>query len=173
MNRAEKEAVVAELTETFRANNFVYLADTTGLTANATNQLRRQLTENGVTMRVAKNTLVKLAMENSGKDFGDLLGTLKGTSAVMVSENLKAPAVTLKKFRAGTDKPLLKGAFIDSGIFIGDNQLDTLTNLKSKEDLVGEIIGLLQSPAKNVISALQSSGHKLAGLVKTLQEKNA
>lgn len=173
MNRTEKEAVVAELTETFRNNNFVYLADTTGLTANATNQLRRMLFENGVSMRVVKNTLVKLAMENSGKDFGDLVGQLKGTSAVLVSENLKAPAVSLKKFRANGDKPVLKGAFIDNGIFIGDNQLDALVNLKSKEDLIGDVIALLQSPARNVISALQSSGHKLAGIVKTLQEKNA
>lgn len=172
MNKAEKHELVAELTATFNNNSFVYLTDTNGLSANATNKFRRLLFENGVTMRMAKNTLIRRAMENSDKDFGNLTEVLKGTSCILVSESQKAPAEVLKKFRANSDVPLLKGAWIDSAVFIGDDQLNALVTLKSKEDLVGEIIGLLQSPAKNVISALQSNaGQKIAGLVKTLSER--
>lgn len=172
MNRTQKHEVVAELTETFKNNNVVYLADTTGLSANDTNKFRRMLFQNGVTMRMAKNTLVSIAMEQSGKDFGDLKSVLAGTTCVLVAENMKAPATTIKAFRDKGDKPLLKGAWIDSSVFIGDNLLNDLVNLKSKEDLIGEVIGLLQSPAKNVISALQSNaGQKIAGLVKTLSER--
>jgi large subunit ribosomal protein L10 len=111
-------------------------------------------------------------MEQSDKDFGDLSTVLKGTTCVMVAENVKAPAKTIKHFREKSDKPLLIGAWIDSSVFIGDDQLDALVNLKRKEDLIGDIINLLQSPAKNVISALQSNGgQKIAGLVKTLSER--
>lgn len=172
MNKTEKANIVAELVETFNNNSFVYLADTDGLTAKNTNEFRRLLFENGITMRMVKNTLVKIAMEQSDKDFGDLTSVLKGTTCVMVAENVKAPAKTIKQFREKSDKPLLKGAWIDSSVFIGDDQLDALVNLKSKEDLIGDIINLLQSPAKNVISALQSNGgQKIAGLVKTLSER--
>jgi large subunit ribosomal protein L10 len=171
MNKQDKATQVAELTEAFRSHDFIYLADASGLSANDTNNLRRQFFENGVTMKVAKNTLVALAMEASGKDFGSLRTSLKGATAILISENMKAPAVTMHKFRQKSDKPVLKGAFIDNGLFIGDDQLKALTELKSKEDLVGEVIGLLQSPARNVISALQSAGGKLAGVVKTLSER--
>ncbi|MBL7812968.1 MAG: 50S ribosomal protein L10 [Bacteroidetes bacterium] len=174
MNRTEKEAVVAELTETLRNNNFVYLADTTGLSANDTNAFRRMLFNNGVTMRMAKNTLIERAMDGSGKDFGDLKAALAGTSCLLVSENQKAPAQSIKAFREKSDKPLLKGAWIDNSVFVGDNQLAALVDLKSKEDLIGDVIALLQSPARNVISALQANaGQKLAGLVKTLSERDA
>lgn len=173
MNKTEKEAVVAELAGTFRDNNFVYLADTNGLSANQTNSFRRILFESGVSMRMVKNTLIKRAMEDSGKDFSEILGLMKGTTCVLVSENQKAPAAAIKKFRNKGDKPVLKGAWIESSVFIGDDQLEALTNLKSKEDLIGEVIGLLQSPARNVISALQSNaGQKVAGLVKALSERN-
>jgi len=172
MNRTEKEAIVAEMVDTFNSNNFVYLADTTGLSANKTNEFRRLLTESGVEMRMVKNTLVKIAMDQSDKDFGDLTSVLKGTTCVMYSENQKAPAIAIKTFRKKGDLPLLKGAWIDNSVFIGDNQLSALETLKSKEDLVGDIIALLQSPAKNVIGALQSNaGQKVAGLVKALSER--
>lgn len=173
MNKNDKAAVVAELTETFKNNNFVYLADTTGLTANETNALRRMLFAKGVSMRMVKNTLLRIAMEESGKDFGALKDrSMKGQTCVLTSEVQKAPAESLKQFRGGKDKPLLKGAWIDNAVFMGDDQLATLVNLKTKEDLVGEIIGLLQSPIKNVIGGLQSSGpQKIAGLVKALEEK--
>lgn len=173
MNKTEKQAVVAELTTALKNSNIVYLADTTGLSANQTNKFRRILFDSGVTMKMAKNTLIKRAMQDSGKDFGDFVGLLTGTSCILMSENQKAPAKAIKKFRDKKEIPLLKGAWIDSSVFIGDNQLDALTNLKSKEDLIGEVIGLLQSPAKNVISALQSNaGQKVAGLVKALSERN-
>lgn len=173
MNKIEKQSVVAELTDTLKESNFVYLADTDGLTANQTNQFRRILFENGVSMRMVKNTLVRRAMEDSGKDFGDMLGILKGTTCVLVAENMKAPAIAIKKFRDKGEKPKLKGAWIENSVYIGDDQLEALRTLKSKEDLIGEVIGLLQSPAKNVISALQSNaGQKVAGLVKALSERN-
>ncbi|MBS3913108.1 MAG: 50S ribosomal protein L10 [Bacteroidetes bacterium] len=173
MNKTEKQAVVAELTETLKASNFVYLADTTGLSANQTNKFRRLLFDSGVSMKMAKNTLIKRAMQDSGKDFAELMDILSGTSCLLISENQKAPAHVIKKFREKSERPVLKGAWIESSVFVGDNQLDALANLKSKEDLIGEVIGLLQSPARNVISALQSNaGQKVAGLVKALSEKN-
>jgi large subunit ribosomal protein L10 len=173
MNRTEKAAVVAELTETFKNNNFVYLADTTGLTANQTNAFRRLLFDQGIEMRMVKNTLLRIAMEDSGKDFGALKDrSMKGQTCVLVSDVQKAPAESLKKFRGGSEKPLLKGAWIDNAVFVGDDQLATLVKLKTKEDLVGEIIGLLQSPIKNVIGGLQASGpQKIGGLIKALEER--
>jgi large subunit ribosomal protein L10 len=173
MNRSEKEAVVAELTSAFSDSNIVYLADTTGLSANQTNKFRRILFEGGVSMKMAKNTLIKRAMIDSGKDFGGILDLLTGTSCILTAENQKAPASAIKKFRDKGTKPVLKGAWIDQSVYIGDDQLDSLANLRSKEDLIGDVISLLQSPAKNVISALQSNaGQKVAGLVKALSEKN-
>ncbi|MEN9317585.1 MAG: hypothetical protein RL712_155 [Bacteroidota bacterium] len=173
MNKADKLTVVAELTETFKSNNFVYLADTTGLSANDTNKLRRMLFERGVSMRMVKNTLLRIAMEESGKDFGALKDALKGTTCVMTAEAQKAPAESIKDFRGATQSVVLKGAWIDNAVFLGDDQLATLVKLKTKEDVIGEIIGLLQSPIKNVIGGLQASGpQKIGGLIKALEERN-
>jgi large subunit ribosomal protein L10 len=122
-------------------------------------------------MQVAKNTLIRKAMEASEGDYSEIFDVLKGSSSILFSKTANAPAKLIKQLRKTGDKPLLKAAYIDSAVFIGDNQLDALVNLKSKEQLVGDIIGLLQSPAKNVISGLQSGGNKLAGIVKTLQER--
>jgi len=172
MKRENKNAVIAELTEKFKEANNLYIADTSSIGAVDTNIFRRELYKNGITMLVAKNTLILKAMRNSGKDFGELEGTLKGTSALLFSENMKAPAQAILKFRKKGDKPALKGAYIDSAIFIGDNQLEALTQLKSKEELIGDVIGLLQLPIQSVVSALQSGGGTIAGIVKTLSEKN-
>ncbi len=172
MNREEKNAAIAALTEKLQSSNNLYIADTSNIGAIDTNNLRRELFKNGIEMLVAKNTLILKAMRNSGKDFGELEGALKGTSALMFCENAKAPAQAILKFRKKGDKPKLKGAYIDSAVFIGDDQLLALSTLKSKEDLIGDIVGLLQSPARNVISALQSGGGKIAGIVKTLSERN-
>jgi large subunit ribosomal protein L10 len=172
MNREEKNAAIAELTEKFKNANCLYIADTSSIGAIDTNNFRRELFKNDIEMLVAKNTLILKAMRNSGKEFGELEGTLKGTSALLFSANFKAPAQAILKFRKKGTKPALKGAYVDSAVFIGDDQLIALSNLKSKEDLIGEIMGLLQSPAKNVISALQSGGGKIAGIVKTLSERN-
>ena len=122
-------------------------------------------------MAVVKNTLLSKAMEASDKDFGDLPKTLVGNTSVMYSETGNAPAKVIKLFRKKSDRPLLKGAFIEEAIYIGDDQLDALVNIKSREELIGDIVGLLQSPAKNVISALKSGGGIIAGLVKTLSER--
>jgi len=129
------------------------------------------LFKNGITLEVAKNTLIKKAFEKSGRDFGSLTDTLKGNSAIMFCEDMKAPAKAIKEFRKKGTIPTLKGACIDTDVFIGDNQLEALIALKSKNELIGEIIGLLQSPAQNVISALQSGGSTIAGVVKTLSER--
>jgi len=122
-------------------------------------------------LNVVKNTLLAKAMESSEKDFGELANVLKGNTSLMVAEVGNAPAKVIKEFRKKSDRPLLKGAFIEEAIYIGDEQLDKLVEIKSKEELIGDIIGLLQSPAKNVISALQSGGGTLHGILKTLGEK--
>ena len=172
MNREEKNAAIAVLTEKLKSTNVLYIADTSSIGAIDTNNFRRELFNNGIEMLVAKNTLILKAMRNSGKEFGELEGALKGTSALLFSENMKAPAQSILKFRKKGTKPSLKGAYIDSAVYLGDEQLLALSTLKSKEDLLGDIVGLLQSPARNVISALQSGGGKLAGIVKTLSERN-
>lgn len=174
MTREEKNQVIEELSATLKEKNVVYLTDTSGLTVEATNNLRRACFEKNIQLRVVKNTLLKKAMERSEKDFSPLFASLKGTTAVMVTEVGNVPAKLIKEFRMKNEKPLLKGAFIDSDCYVGEEYLDTLATLKSREELIGDIIGLLQSPAKNVISALKgSAGQKIAGLVKALEERAA
>ncbi len=171
MTREEKSQVIETLTAQLSDNANIYLADISGLDAGNTTNLRRACFKAGVQLAVVKNTLLKKAMESSDKDFGELTGILKGNTSLMFSETGNAPAKVIKEFRRKSDKPLLKGAFIQESIYVGDDQLDNLVNLKSKDELIGEIIGLLQSPAKNVISALKSGGNTIAGLVKTLSER--
>ncbi|MFN4762777.1 50S ribosomal protein L10 [Gillisia sp. Q332] len=171
MTREEKSLVIEDLTAQLSNNSIIYLADISGLNALSTSNLRRACFKANVKLAVVKNTLLAKAMEASDKEFGELPDVLKGNTSIMMSEVGNAPAKIIKEFRKKSDKPLLKGAFIAEAIYVGDDYLDTLVNIKSKEELVGEIIGLLQSPAKNVISALKSSGGKLAGILKTLSEK--
>jgi len=171
MNKEEKYDLVLALTEQMKEFGNFYITDTSNLTVAKVNDIRRQCFENEITMQVTKNSLIKKAMDNIEGDFAPLYDVLKGSSSILFSKSATAPAKLIKKLRKKGDKPVLKAAYIDASLFIGDNQLDTLVNLKSKEQLVGEIIGLLQSPAKNVISALQSGGNILAGVVKTLQER--
>ena len=171
MTREEKSQVIETLTAQLSDNANIYLADISGLDAGNTSNLRRACFKAGVQLAVVKNTLLKKAMESSDKDFGELTNILKGNTSLMISETGNAPAKVIKEFRKKSDKPLLKGAYIQESIYVGDNQLDSLVELKSKDELIGEIIGLLQSPAKNVVSALKSSGGKLAGIVKPLSER--
>jgi len=171
MTREEKAQVIDNLTETLAQSNIIYLADISGLNALATSNLRRACFKANVKLAVVKNTLLSKAMEKSDKDFGELPSTLNGNTSLMLSEVSNSPAKIIKDFRKKTLIPLLKGAYIDEAIFIGDDQLETLVSIKSKEQLIGEIIGLLQSPAKNVISALQSGSNKLTGILKTLSDK--
>ena len=171
MTREEKSQVIEDLTAQLADSAHIYLADISGLNAETTSRLRRACFKANVKLAVVKNTLLAKAMESSEKDFGDLPTTLKGNTSIMLSETGNAPAKVIKEFRKKSDKPLLKGAFIEEAIYIGDEQLDALVDIKSREELIGEIVGLLQSPAKNVISALKSGGSTIAGLVKTLQER--
>ena len=171
MTREEKATVIEDLTAQLAENANIYLADISGLDATATSNLRRACFKANIKLAVVKNTLLAKAMEASDKEFGELPGVLKGNTSMMFSETGNAPAKLIKDFRKKSDKPLLKGAFIAEAIFIGDETLDMLVSIKSKEEVIGDIIGLLQSPAKNVISGLKSGGGKLAGILKTLSEK--
>ena len=171
MTREEKSQVIKDLTVDLGNNSNFYLADISGLNAVNTSNLRRACFKANVQLAVVKNTLLEKAMEASDKDYGDLASVLKGNTSIMYSETGNAPAKIIKEFRKKSDKPLLKGAFIEQATYLGDDQLDMLVSIKSREELLGDIIGLLQSPAKNVVSALKSSGGKLAGILKTLSEK--
>lgn len=171
MTREEKSVVIEQLTAQLADNANIYLADISGLNAMDTSNLRRACFKAGVSLSVVKNTLLAKAMESSDKDFGELSEVLKGNTSLMFSETGNAPAKVIKEFRKKSERPLLKGAFIEEAIYVGDDQLDALVDIKSREELIGDIIGLLQSPAKNVVSALKSSGGTLAGIVKTLSEK--
>ena len=171
MTKEQKSLVIENLTAQLAENNVIYLTDLTGLNAEQTSALRRACFKANIKLAVVKNTLLAKAMEASDKDFGELPNVLKGNTSLMYAEVGNAPAKLIKEFRKKSEKPVLKGAYIDSAVFIGDNQLDALSAIKSKDEVIGEIITLLQSPAKNVISALKSGGGKLAGIIKTLSEK--
>jgi large subunit ribosomal protein L10 len=171
MTREEKSQVIENLTAQLSENPIIYLADISGLDAGNTSNLRRACFKAGVKLAVVKNTLLSKAMDASDKEFGELSGTLTGNTSIMFSETGNAPAKVIKEFRKKSDRPVLKGAFIEEAIYVGDDQLDNLVNIKSREELIGDIIGLLQSPAKNVISALKSGGGTIAGIVKTLSER--
>ncbi|MFI2743831.1 50S ribosomal protein L10 [Zhouia sp. PK063] len=171
MTREEKSTVIQDLTAQLADSTNIYLADISGLDAQTTSNLRRACFKANITLAVVKNTLLAKAMEASDKDFGELPSVLKGNTSLMFSEVGNAPAKLIKDFRKKSEKPLLKGAYIEEAVYLGDNQLDALVSIKSKEEVIGDIITLLQSPAKNVISGLKSSGGKLAGILKTLSEK--
>ena len=173
MNKEEKVIAVEELKGQLADYKSIYLTDIAGLNALETSKLRRECFNSNVKLSVVKNTFLERAMSESENDFGELKELLKGNTTIMLSTIGNSPAKVIKKFRKDGDKPILKGAFVDEAIYIGDEHIDALFNLKSKEEVIGEIITLLQSPAKNVISALKSSSGKIAGLVKTLSEKPA
>ncbi len=171
MTRQEKASVIEDLTTQLADSSTIYLADISGLDASTTSALRRACFKANIKLAVVKNTLLEKAMEASEKEFGELPSTLKGNTSLMFADTANAPAKLIKNFRKKSDRPFLKGAFIEEAIYIGDENLDALVSIKSKEEMIGEIIGLLQSPAKNVISGLKSGGGKLAGILKTLSEK--
>lgn len=172
MNKEEKSKIIDNLTEKISSASVFYLADTSELTAEQTSSLRRRCFKGEVSLEVVKNSLVKKALERiEGQDMSPFYDLLKGQTSLMISEKGNEPAKIIKEFRKKNDKPILKGAFVEEAIFVGDDQLDVLVSLKSKEELIGDIIGLLQSPATNVLSALQSGGNTIAGLVKTLGER--
>lgn len=172
MNKDNKAQYIEDLAVELTQANIFYLADTADLSVETINQLRRRCFQQGITLRVVKNTLLAKAMERvEGRNYDNLASVLSGPTAIIFSEVGNAPAKLIKEFRKKNAKPLLKGAYIEEAIFIGDNQLDTLEAIKSREELIGDIIGLLQSPAKNVISGLTGGGSKIAGILKTLGER--
>lgn len=174
MRREEKNAVIDRLAEQINEYPHFYLADTSELNASDTSNLRRKCFEKDIKLVVVKNTLLKKALEKSEKaDFSQLFDTLKGSTSVMFTETGNIPAKLIKDFRKTSVKPVLKAAFVEESFYIGDTQLEVLATLKSKNELIADIIALLQSPAKTVVSQLQSGGNTLAGVVKTLSEREA
>ena len=171
MTKEEKINMINTIKSELDKSANIYLTDCSGLNADSTSKLRRACFKSNVKLSVVKNTLLLKAMEEVEKDFGDLKSVLKGNTALMYSDVGNAPAKVIKNFRKKSERPILKGAMIEEDIYIGDDQLETLFSIKSKEELIGDIIMLLQSPAKNVISALSSSGGKLSGILQTLSNK--
>lgn len=175
MNRSEKATAIEELKVKFAENDFFYLTDSSTLTVEQVNKLRGLCFDMGIEMRVVKNTLAVKALEQAEDDKGyaPIIEEMKGPTTIMFTETSNSPAKVIKEFRKNFERPILKAAYIDSDVYIGDDELETLVNLKSKEELIGEVIGLLQSPMSNLLSALQSGGNTISGLLKTLEEKGA
>jgi large subunit ribosomal protein L10 len=171
MRREEKNTIINSLAEKLKEYSHFYLTDTAELNAADTSDLRRKCFENDIKLIVVKNTLLKRALEQSGLDFDELYPVLKGTTSIMFTNAGNSPAKLIRDFRRKHDKPVLKGAYVQESVYLGDNMLDALVSLKTKHELIGDIILLLQSPAKNVISALQSGGNKIHGVLETLSKK--
>ena len=174
MTREEKNKFIDELAVKISSGSVFYLGDTSELTVENTNKLRRSCFKSNIQLQVVKNALLLKAFERiEGVDYSEMYDVLRGPTSLMISEVGNAPAKLIKDFRKKHEKPILKGAFIDSAIYLGDDKLEMLASLKSKEELIGDVIALLQSPAKNVISALKSGGQTIAGLLKTLEERQS
>lgn len=171
MTREEKALAIEQLKEKLASSPTIYLTDISGLDATATAELRSACFKANISLTVVKNTLLRKAMEASDKDFGELTTILKGETSMMIAETGNGPAKLIKNFRKKSPKPVLKGAFVEESVYIGDNLLDSLVSIRSKDELIADVIALLQSPAKNVISGLKSGGGKLAGILQTLSEK--
>ncbi len=172
MKREEKALIVSSLSEKLQQYPHYYLTDISGLDAEKTAELRKKCFETGIALVVVKNTLFRRALESNNINDTEIVSILKGQSAVMFTNVGNAPAKLIKEFRkTGSEKPLLKAAWVEECVYVGEHNLTALENIKSRDELIGDIVALLQSPAKNVISALQSSGHKVSGIVKTLSER--
>ena len=172
MKQEEKSLIIDAIAKDLADYPHVYITDMGGFTVETVNQLRRLCYRRNIKLKVVKNTLLKRAMDQSSVDYSEIYPALKGVSSIMLSETGNAPAKLIKEFRTKLrNKPLVKAAFIEECTYFGDEQLDYLCAIKSREELIGDLVGLLQSPARNVISALQSAGGKLAGIVKTLSER--
>jgi large subunit ribosomal protein L10 len=171
MRREEKIAIIDSLTEKLKEYSHFYLTDTAQLNAADTSDLRRKCFEKDIKLIVVKNTLLKRALDNTTGDFEELYPVLKGTTSIMLTKTGNSPAKLIKEFRRKHDKPILKGAYVQESVYVGDSMLDSLVSVKTKHELIGDIIMMLQSPAKNVISALQSGGNTLHGVLETLSKK--
>jgi len=171
MRKEDKQQIIDSIAQLLTDNSNFYLTDISALNAEDTSDLRRLCFKNGIKMQVVKNTFLRKAMEKVDRQYDELYDTLKGNTSIMLAEAGNVPAKLIKEFRKKKDRPILKSAFIEETIYIGDEYLDFLTSIKSKNELIADVVALLQSPAKNVISALQSGGGKLSGILKTLSEK--
>jgi large subunit ribosomal protein L10 len=171
MKKEDKDTIINSLVEKITENKNFYLADTSELNAADTSLLRRKCFEKDIKLEVVKNTLLRKALERVEGNFEEIYGTLNFPTSIMFCETGNGPAKLIKEFRKTSKKPVLKAAYVEESIYVGENQLEALVNIKSKFELIGDVIGLLQSPSKNVISALQSGGNKLSGIVKTLSER--
>jgi large subunit ribosomal protein L10 len=171
MRREEKNAIIDSLTDRIKEYSHFYLTDTAQLNAADTSELRRKCFDNDIKLIVVKNTLLHRALEQSEGNFEELYPVLKGTTSIMFSQSGNTPAKIIREFRLKHDKPVLKGAYVQESVYLGDNMLDALVAVKTREELIGDLILLLQSPAKNVISALQSGGNKIHGVLETLSKK--
>ena len=173
MTRSEKAAAIDVLKDKFAEHEFFYLTDSSTLTVEQVNKLRGMCHEKNVELRVVKNTLAVKALQEAeeGKGYDALIEHMKGPTAIMFTKSSNAPAKIIKEFRKDFERPVLKAAYIDSDVFVGDDALEALVQLKSKEELIGDVILLLQSPIKTVVSSLQSGGNTIAGLVKALEER--
>lgn len=172
MKREEKDIIVNNLVDQLKESSHFYLTDASELNAETTSLLRRKCFESDIKMVVVKNTLLKRALDKSEQEVDELYDVLKGSTAIMFTETGNAPAKVIQEFRKKFEKPLIKAAFVEESIYIGDDQLEALVNVKSKEELLGDLIGLLQSPMKTVISQLQSGGNTLTGVLETLSNKS-
>ncbi len=173
MKRSDKIEVIEQLTNEINSYNHFYIADISGLNAEVTSNLRRLCNKREVKLVVVKNKLLRKALENSTKDTAELYDVLKDNTSVLFSNTGNVPAKLIKEFAKKNKRPIFKAAFVEECAYIGENQLDALIDIKSKEELIGGIISLLQSPIKNVVSALQSGGQTIVGVLKTLEERNA
>ncbi len=173
MTRQEKDEIVKSLSAKLNDNSIFYLADISELDAESSTKLRKLAFKREVSVNVVKNTLLKKALEAAEGSYEEFYEVLKGNTSIMFAEVGNAPAKLIKDFRKNNDKPILKGAYIEEAVFIGDDKMETLASLKSKEEVIADIIAILQSPAKNVVSALQSGGNTISGLVKALGERDA
>jgi len=171
MRKEQKHEVVQALTEQIKSFGNFYITDTADLTVEKVNTIRRKCFESGIQVKVAKNTLIKKALQEAGIESEELFSVLKGSSTLMFSETGNAPAKLIEKIRKEQKKPVLKAAYIEEAIFVGDDQLKALTQLKSKNELIADVVALLQAPTMNVLSALQSGGNTITGLVKALEER--
>jgi large subunit ribosomal protein L10 len=171
MNKKEKNQLIDVLNKMLEENKNFYLADISGLTAEQSSSLRRMCFKQNVSIQVVKNTLLKKAFDKNTTNFDQLDDVLKGNTSLMFSNSPKAPAKVISDFRKKAEKPILKAAHIEDEFYIGDNNLSILEKLKTKNELIADIVMLLQSPAKNVVSSLQSSSSILSGIVKTLSER--
>lgn len=175
MTKAEKTVAIEELAEKFADSKYFYITDCSELNVETINALRRKCFENGIQLKVVKNSLIKKALqkasESNQENYEQVFTVLKGSSAIMFTESSNAPAKLIKNFRADKEKPTLKAAFVESDTYVGDDQLESLINIKSREELIGDIILILQSPIQNVLGALQSGGNTIAGLLKTLEDR--